>query len=860
MEIRMADPSLSRRFIIRIIATGGLLAGGLLIIAGISLWGSYKQDRLSSQHALQTSAQLLEQALTRSFESTDVALTALSRRITLFAERQDAGLPVYIPTDSEFADSISGLLRFAPHIRQLLVVDGHGGILFDTAHQDLGVLKLTSLDFDKDSPHAVGGGLLLGVPVSGRFLAEPETQQAPPGMSVLPVIFPFRVNNQTTLYAIAALNSGFFRESFDAVVASDRASIADQVIMARYDGVILVAHTAQELLKRSVTFPESSLGLSFPQAKLPPSLAGALTSADGGMVESVMPFPATLVSGAAHGIVHWRVSSRYPVAIMIGSSDQSMRRNWLGGQSDILVGVPLALLILVVLIWGLIRQVLARSILQDRVRVLSQAIEQGPTTVIITDAHGRVEYVNQAFKSILGYQNEDVIGQTPSIVKSGLMREDVYGALWATITEGKVWQGDLLNRSKDGRLLWMTAAVSGVRGEGGDITHFVAVETDITDRRTLDERLAETQRMTEGLLSLPIILYRINRAGVITDAIGEGLAQLDLTASALIGRRYTALFPDIEPYFYQALGGAIVRTEGNARFGAKSVWLDHVLAPNPRKNNAHYAQLISASADDDDEGVIGFALDVTARHAAEKALSATIDCLNASNRELEQFAYVASHDLQEPLRIVSSYLSLLKRRYGSKLDDDADTFINYAVDGAHRMQSLILDLLQLSRIGSQGQALEPINLRPIINQAIANLELIIADTGAVVKVGTLPDVMGDKPQLLRLFQNLIGNSLKYRHLDRKPVITIDACQDGGMWHLVLEDNGQGIGETFREKVFMIFQRLHTREQAEGNGIGLAICRKVVERHGGTIWIDGDENLGTRFHITLKWVLPPALIE
>jgi PAS domain S-box-containing protein len=855
----MADSSLSRRFLIRIIATGGLLAGGLLIIASISLWSSYKQDRLSSQHALQTSAQLLEQALTRSFEATDVALTALSRRVTALAEQQDAKSPVYIPTDSEFADSISGLLRFAPHIRQLLVVDDHGNVLFDTAHRTLGTLRLTSLDFDKDGPHAVGGGLLLGAPVPGRFLAEPQAQATPPGMSVLPVIFPFRIHNQTTLYAIAALNSGFFRESFDAVVASDRASSADQVIMARYDGMILVQHTAQELLKAPLPPLESDLKRNFPQIRLPAVLADALTSADGGMIASQMPFSAPLIPGAVDGTVHWRVSSRYPVAIMIGSSDQTLRRIWLRGQSDILVGVPLALLVLVVLIWGLVRQVIARSMLQDRVRVLSKAIEQGPTTVIITDAHGRIEYVNQAFKAILGYQNEDVIGQTPAIVKSGLMREDVYDTLWATITEGKVWQGDLLNRTKDGRLLWMTAAVSGVRGEGGDITHFVAVETDITDRRTLDERLAETQRMTEGLLSLPIILYRINSVGVITDAIGEGLSQLDLTASALIGRRYTTIFPDIEHHFSQALAGAIVRTEGPARFGAKSVWLDHVLAPNPRKNNAHYAQLVAASVDDE-EGVLGFALDVTARHAAEKALSATIDCLNASNRELEQFAYVASHDLQEPLRIVSSYLSLLKRRYGSKLGDDADTFINYAVDGAHRMQSLILDLLQLSRIGSQGQALEPINLRPVINQAIANLELVIADTGAVVKVGTLPDVMGDKPQLLRLFQNLIGNSLKYRHPDRKPVITIDACQDGGMWHLVLEDNGQGIGETFREKVFMIFQRLHTREQAEGNGIGLAICRKVVERHGGAIWIDGDENLGTRFHITLKRVLHPVLIE
>jgi signal transduction histidine kinase len=421
--------------------------------------------------------------------------------------------------------------------------------------------------------------------------------------------------------------------------------------------------------------------------------------------------------------------------------------------------------------------------------------------------------------------------------------------LWKTITDGKVWFGDLLNRSKEDRLLWMTAAIAGVRDEDGAITHFVAVETDITDRRALDERLAETQRMTDGLLSLPVILYRINSAGLITDAIGEGLAQLDLSASALIGRRYNAIFPDLEGQFTAALNGAVVRAEGGARLGHEQVWLDHVLAPNPRQDNAHKTRLTTPSVEDQ-EGVIGFALDVTARHQAEAALSATVEHLNASNRELEQFASVASHDLQEPLRIISSYLSLLQRRYGGQLGKDADTFISYAVDGANRMQSLILDLLQLSRIGSQGQALKPVSLRLVINQALANLDMVITEYQAVVNVGPMPDVLGDKSQLLQLFQNLISNALKYRHPDRVPVITLESCEEGGMWHIVIEDNGQGIGEAFREKVFMIFQRLHNREQADGNGIGLAICRKVVDRHDGSIWIDGDRDRGSRFHITL----------
>lgn len=854
----MADSSLSRRFTARIIITGGLLIGGLLVIAAISLWGSYKTDKQAAYNAMQTSAQLLEQALTRSFESTDVALTTLSSRIIDHAEKTVFSGIDLIPTDADFRGTTNGLLRFAPHIRQFVILDEHGKVLFDTAHPTGGTLKLSTLGFDKNGPHAVGGGLLLGVPVKGRFLGDPEDQRLLSQLAIVPVILPFRANSNTVLYAVAALNSGFFRDAFDAVVATDRASTADQVLLARYDGVVLVQHAARahNVPVPAPTTPASALA---PPSHLPNSIARALTSADGGVLETALPYYEPWGPSSAQGSIHWRVSSRYPIAVLIATRHDTLWQRWLHGQRDILIGVPLVLVALVLLIWGLLRQVLVRSILQDRVRVLSQAIEQGPTTVIITDNHGKIEYVNNAFKTITGFDSQDVLGQTPAVVKSGLMRDGVYDDLWATITQGRVWQGDLLNRTKDGRELWMTAAISSVRGDEGAITHYVAVETDITERRALDERLAETQRMTDGLLRLPVILYRINKAGIIIDAAGQGLSHLSLAASALIGRRYNALFPDIDAAFLKALGGETGRADGRARFGHKDVWLEHVLAPNPRDDDADRARLLPQSPEDKD-GVIGFALDVTARHQAEEDLSATVDRLNASNRELEQFAYVASHDLQEPLRIVASYLSLLKRRYSGKLGEDADTFISYAVDGAHRMQSLILDLLQLSRIGSQGHDLEATSLRAVANQAIANLELAISDSGALIRTGDLPDVMGDKPQLLRLFQNLIANALKYRHPDRRPEITIDACLEGGMWHIVLQDNGQGIEEPFREKVFLIFQRLHTREQAEGNGIGLAICRKIAERHGGAIWIDGDPNLGTRFHVTLRRVEPQTLLS
>jgi PAS domain-containing protein len=418
VEETMPETKLSRRFMVRIIATGGLLVGGLLVIAAISLWGSYKQDRLTSRRAVQTSAQLLEQALTRSFESTEVALTAVSRRITAFAKEREINARGPIPYDPEFAASVSGLLRFAPHIRQLLVVDSDGVILVDSAHTSLGRLDLSRLGFQRDGPHAVGGGLRLGTPVAGRFLADPEPESTQTGLSILPVILPFRSDEKTTLYAIAALNSGFFREAFDAVVASDRASTADQVVMTRYDGQILIYQTAGERRRaRDVRKASSMWG----PAQVPPAVALALTTVDGGSLQTEMPYAADLAPEFREGTVQWRVSSRYPVVILIGVSNQTVLKNWLQGQRDILIGVPLVLLVLVALIWGLLRQVLARSALQDRVRVLSQAIQQGPATVLITNAQGQIEYANQAFQSLFGYENHEVIGQTPAILKSGMM-------------------------------------------------------------------------------------------------------------------------------------------------------------------------------------------------------------------------------------------------------------------------------------------------------------------------------------------------------------------------------------------------------------------------------------------------------
>jgi len=237
------------------------------------------------------------------------------------------------------------------------------------------------------------------------------------------------------------------------------------------------------------------------------------------------------------------------------------------------------------------------------------------------------------------------------------------------------------------------------------------------------------------------------------------------------------------------------------------------------------------------------------RQAMQHQLEWHMEELQRSNQELEQFAYVASHDLQEPLRMVTSFLQLLKRRYESQLDDDADEFINFAVDGAIRMQRLITDMLAYSRVTSKAQPLVPIHSEQALGEALENLQFSIEESGAAISHGALPQILGDASQISQLFQNLVSNAIKFRS-DRPPSIEIAAEQSGDYWKFRVEDNGIGINKKYMERIFVIFQRLHTADEYTGTGIGLALCKKIVERHGGRIWLESAENEGSTFFFTL----------
>lgn len=248
-------------------------------------------------------------------------------------------------------------------------------------------------------------------------------------------------------------------------------------------------------------------------------------------------------------------------------------------------------------------------------------------------------------------------------------------------------------------------------------------------------------------------------------------------------------------------------------------------------------------------GALAVLRDVTERKRAEEERKRR-EMLERSNEELQQFAYICSHDLQEPLRMMASYAQFLSRRYKGKLDGDADEFIDYIVEGAKRMRSLIQDLLDYSRLGQHEVCSEKANTRTAFETAIENLKFKIEESGAKVTCGELPMVAGNQIQIAQLFQNLIGNALKFKAGNRVPEIRVDAEKHNQEWTFRVSDNGIGFEPKFSSHIFQVFKRLHPKHAYEGTGIGLAVCKKVVERHGGKIWAEGEPNRGATFYFTL----------
>ncbi len=464
-----------------------------------------------------------------------------------------------------------------------------------------------------------------------------------------------------------------------------------------------------------------------------------------------------------------------------------------------------------------------------------------PDGVLIADIKGQILRVNRQLTELFGYTREQLLGQTVET-----LIPDRFGKVHARHREafsknpsirdmGPEMQ--LIGKRRDGSEFPVEIRLGPI--SSADQTLFITVIRDRTKQIKLE------QAFSELLNTAPDPTLISDETGTIVRANRAAEKSFGYSCEELIGQSIDMLVPDRFRHHHDQL-----RHQYNNHPSARYMGEGNELFAR-RKDGSEFPAEISLGPMKYEDGLLitSAVRDITERKKLENNLQQRAEALERSNQELEQFAYIASHDLQEPLRIIGSFAQLLHSRYQSQLGEEADEFIHYIVDGAKRMQDLINDLLLFSRISTRAQEFTTIDTDAAIKLALDNLRFAIQDKNATVTVEQAPDVVGDSSQLTQVFQNLIANAIKFC-AENTPVVHISAQDKGDTVTFVISDNGIGIDPQFGERIFKIFQRLHGRGDYSGTGIGLAVCKKIIERHGGRIWIEPNQPTGTQFHFTL----------
>jgi PAS domain S-box-containing protein len=476
-------------------------------------------------------------------------------------------------------------------------------------------------------------------------------------------------------------------------------------------------------------------------------------------------------------------------------------------------------------------------------------LESAPDGMVIADAQGRIVLLNAETERLFGYRRDELVGQPVEFLVPERFRgrhpQHRQGYIARPSTRSMGEGLDLRGLRKDASEFPIEISLSPLESAGGILV--TAAIRDISVRKDAEKHLAQIENRYRGLLeAAPDAMVVVNQGGEVVLLNLQAEKQFGYHRDELLGQKVKNIIPE---GFAERLIADSTRTAADAL--AQQIGTGIELYGR-RKDGSNFPIEIMLSPLEGAEGILVTAAirDITERKKSEEHLVKTVGELRRSNDELQQFAYVASHDLQEPLRMVASYTQLLAKRYKGRLDSDADEFIAYAVDGSNRMQVLIQDLLAYSRAGTNGKALREISSENALKEALTNLRGAIEESGAIVTHDSLPAVTTDDAQLAQVFQNLVGNAIKYRSPE-VPHVHVSARKNrGNEWIFSVRDNGLGIDPQYFERIFILFQRLHGRREFKGTGIGLAICKKILERLGGRIWVESQPAKGSNFYFAL----------
>jgi PAS domain S-box-containing protein len=476
-------------------------------------------------------------------------------------------------------------------------------------------------------------------------------------------------------------------------------------------------------------------------------------------------------------------------------------------------------------------------------------LEAAPDAMVVVNQAGEIVLLNAQAETQFGYRRDELLGQkVTNIIPVGFAERIIADETRSTedALAQQIGTGiELIGHRKDASTFPIEIMLSPLESAEGTLV--TAAIRNISVRKTAETHLAQMEGKYRGLLeAAPDAMVVVNQAGEIVLLNVQAETQFGYRRDELLGQKVTNIIP--VGFAERLLADALRSTEDAL---AQQIGTGIELTAH-RKDGSEFPIEIMLSPLESAEGTLVTAAirDIAVRKRAEVHLLLKVEELNRSNEELGQFAYIASHDLQEPLRMVASYTQLLSRRYKGKLDADADEFIAFAVDGAARMQRLIQDLLAYSRVETKRADLLDTSSEEALQRALVNLRGAIEESGALVTHDPLPTVLADQTQLIQLFQNLVGNAIKYQG-PGTPHIHVGAAKNSGRkWTFSVQDDGLGIDSQYFEKIFGMFQRLHKREEFAGTGIGLAICKKIVERHGSSISVESQPGHGSTFRFAL----------
>ncbi|WP_237051422.1 PAS domain S-box protein [Magnetospirillum sp. ME-1] len=780
-------------------------------LAALTIWqavGGYHKEIADSEYMIQTLARVSEEHVSGILRGIDQLLSEME-------EEAPAGRPV---VEGRALVSLANRMKFLPEIRSAVFIDSDGMMIAGTLPGMAGT-NVSDREYFKILKENPKRSVAISAPIQSRVVS---------ARSIV-VARPIRDAGGTLRGVVAvALDPKIFEEELRSVLPAD----GGRATLIRDDGVIL--------------------------ARLPDSDTWRGKSVAGGQVMShaavapVGAFVGTSVTDGRERVLAFRRFPNHPLVIAIGMPLSSALESW---RRDLAFQGGAAL-VLALLTIGLavvsdrrlaerqrIQQALAAS--EARYRMLT---EHSPVGVFQSDADGTCLYVNERWLDLAGRSRDEMLGGKWCDVVHPDDREAV-GELWRRHVRGESeFLAEMRLVRGDGSIRWVRGHAAALSDEVGPLGGLVGTIEDITVAKLAERRLrVSEEKFAKAFQASPdAMVISATKDGRYIELNDAFSAMLGYSRDEFMGHTALDLGVWAEPEDRARLVRLIRRDGQVSDFGTRL----------RRKDGRTFDVQISVQEVvlDDLDCLLFICRDVSFAKEAEARTQDLLARLDASNKELEQFAYVTSHDLQEPLRMIAGYAQLIERRYRGRLDADADEFIDFLVDGAKRMQAMIHDLLEYSRVERLGGAFSEFPMTDVLEDVRSNLGVALAEAGGRLEVGPMPTIVADRSQVLRLLQNLIGNALKYRAPDRPPEVAVSAEERPDEWLFMVRDNGIGIDPAYFDRIFLVFQRLHTREHYDGTGIGLAICKKIVERHGGRIRVESSPGSGSAFIFTLRKTL------